>query len=311
MFDSIKKLTFEELNRTENLVHPDWEVIDPNPDIKKLKIDLDFKFFEGRLKNVEVIWSSRLFRASGVCHCRRYSRIFGESCLIRLSELLLKFRSRKEIIETLLHEMIHAYLFFKKIPDNHGYYFHYYANKINSLAGTNIQVYHQFIDEVKFYERYIFRCDGICQLMKPCIVKRFYDNPPSSQTPWVKKHREWCDGVFVKIKEPKPQPQAKRKSNIEDNSSKRVKTSHEILNDGHDEIFRLIDMDAIERQYNKILNKSGSKSEKQKKSHESDVKIICDEENKPTNCPICNQAFALSELKEHLSQCLEFLLYID
>lgn len=32
-------------------------------------------------------------------------------CLITLSEPLLKFRNNNELKETLLHEMIHAYLF--------------------------------------------------------------------------------------------------------------------------------------------------------------------------------------------------------
>uniref|UniRef100_A0A914RFF8 SprT-like domain-containing protein n=1 Tax=Parascaris equorum TaxID=6256 RepID=A0A914RFF8_PAREQ len=35
----------------------------------------------------------------------------GGLCSIRLSKPLLTFRSRKDLVETLLHEMIHAYLF--------------------------------------------------------------------------------------------------------------------------------------------------------------------------------------------------------
>jgi hypothetical protein len=39
--------------------------------------------------------------------------------LIRLSVPLLKLRPRKDLVETLLHEMIHAYLFVTDGDDDH------------------------------------------------------------------------------------------------------------------------------------------------------------------------------------------------
>ena len=38
----------------------------------------------------------------------------GETCIITLSKPLLQFRTNNDIKETLLHEMIHAYLFIVK-----------------------------------------------------------------------------------------------------------------------------------------------------------------------------------------------------
>ncbi|KAG0266403.1 hypothetical protein DFQ27_009779 [Actinomortierella ambigua] len=40
-------------------------------------------------------------------------------CSIRLSEPLLKFRPESDYIDTLLHEMIHAYLFITKAIQDH------------------------------------------------------------------------------------------------------------------------------------------------------------------------------------------------
>ncbi len=54
-------------------------------------------------------------------------------------------------METLLHEMIHAYLFItdgNDDHDGHGKAFHSHMYRINKEAGTKISVYHNFHDEV-------------------------------------------------------------------------------------------------------------------------------------------------------------------
>jgi len=69
----------------------------------------------------------------------------------RLSVPLLKLRPRKDLVETLLHEMIHAYLFVTDGDDDHdghGPAFHSHMFRINKEAGTKISVYHNFHDEV-------------------------------------------------------------------------------------------------------------------------------------------------------------------
>lgn len=88
------------MNATQNLVNPEWETIDPTPDIYSLFGAFDIKFFQGKLKCVELEWSRRMYQCAGICYQRRNG--LGMSIIIRLSEPLLKLRSRRDLIETML-----------------------------------------------------------------------------------------------------------------------------------------------------------------------------------------------------------------
>lgn len=117
----------------------------------------------------------------------------GMACVIRLSEPLLKLRSRKDLIETLLHEMIHAWNFIRGIMEEnggHGKNFHAKMYEINRLAGTNITVYHTFIDEVNSYKNHWWRCDGVCKDRSPFygFVKRTSNRAPGPNDRWFKQH---------------------------------------------------------------------------------------------------------------------------
>lgn len=158
----------DDLNSTCNLVHPEWETLDPTPDIFTMFSAFNMKFFQNKLKCVELEWSKRMYQCAGICYQRRNG--FGMSCTIRLSEPLLKLRPRKDIVQTLLHEMIHAYLFILNIREGnggHGPNFKKIMEGINKIAGTNITVYHTFHDEVELYKTHWWRCNGICQHRKP------------------------------------------------------------------------------------------------------------------------------------------------
>jgi SprT-like domain-contaning protein Spartan len=76
------------------------------------------------LEGVEVRWSTKMTLCAGMCYCtinliiplylQQIEMLLdfkGGYCSVRLSEPLLKFRPRSDFINTLLHEMIHAYLF--------------------------------------------------------------------------------------------------------------------------------------------------------------------------------------------------------
>lgn len=89
-----------DLNSTQNIAHPEWETIDPTPDIFSLFGAFDLKFFQGKLKCVELEWSKRMYQCAGICYQRRNG--LGMAITIRLSEPLLKLRSRRDLIETLL-----------------------------------------------------------------------------------------------------------------------------------------------------------------------------------------------------------------
>ncbi|KAJ8309569.1 hypothetical protein KUTeg_014443 [Tegillarca granosa] len=159
-------------------VDPQWETLDPNPDIRALFLQFNEQFFWGRLAGIEVKWSPRMTLCAGLC-CYEGR---GGLCSVRLSVPLLKLRPRKDLVETLLHEMIHAYLF---VTDNN-------------------KVYHSFHDEVAEYRQHWWRCNGPCQNRKPYFgyVKRAMNRAPSARDPWFKDHQNSCNGTFIKIKEP-------------------------------------------------------------------------------------------------------------
>ncbi|XP_017074432.2 DNA-dependent metalloprotease SPRTN [Drosophila eugracilis] len=205
------------LNQTMNLVHPQWELVDPNPDIFSMFVRFDDKFFQKRLGAVALEWSKRMYSCAGICY-QRGNRHFKE-IIIRLSEPLLKLRPRKDLVETMLHEMIHAYCFVLNIREGnggHGPNFKRIMETINKVAGTNITVYHSFHDEVAAYRTHIWRCTGICQNRTPFqgYVKRTSNRAPGPNDQWWEKHQRECGGTFMKIGEPsKPvKPEGKPKA---------------------------------------------------------------------------------------------------
>lgn len=90
----------DDLNATKHLVHPMWESLDPTPDVHSLFGAFNSKFFQSRLHCVELEWSKRMYSCAGICYSRRNR--MGQQVTIRLSEPLLKLRSRKDLVETLL-----------------------------------------------------------------------------------------------------------------------------------------------------------------------------------------------------------------
>lgn len=129
----------------KELTNPEFDLLDPCPDIRALFIEFDKLYFWNKLGSCLVEWSKRMTICAGIFYLR-------EGGIIRLSEPLLKFRPRKDLVETLLHEMIHAYLYLTrnfKDRDSHGDEFKSHMNRINQQAGTSITIYHSFHDEVK------------------------------------------------------------------------------------------------------------------------------------------------------------------
>ena len=108
------------------------------------------RFFLNKLNNCELKWSTRMTLCAGTC------KFQGNNSLITLSEPLLKFRSNNELKETLLHEMIHAYLFMTdmqacRTEGGHGPVFQNMMHQLNNVTGLMITVYHSFHDEVEIY----------------------------------------------------------------------------------------------------------------------------------------------------------------
>uniref|UniRef100_A0A672N003 SprT-like N-terminal domain n=1 Tax=Sinocyclocheilus grahami TaxID=75366 RepID=A0A672N003_SINGR len=157
----------------------------------------------------------------------------GGLCSVRLSEPLLKLRPRKDLVQTLLHEMIHALLFVtqnNRDRDGHGPEFCKHMNRINQASGTNITIYHSFHDEVDVYRQHWWRCNGPCQNHRPFFgyVKRAMNRPPSARDPWWSEHQRTCGGTYTKIKEPENygktgKSDKKKDKNPSDKTSKNTK----------------------------------------------------------------------------------------
>lgn len=123
---------------TANLVHTDWEVLDPTPDVNSMFRRFDDRFFSRKLRCVALEWSKKMYSCAGICYMRK-NRL-GQSITIRLSEPLLKLRPRKDLVQTLLHEMIHAFAFSKGVREGnggHGPFFHKMMNEINKVGVPN------------------------------------------------------------------------------------------------------------------------------------------------------------------------------
>ncbi|KAH9507290.1 hypothetical protein Btru_056844 [Bulinus truncatus] len=200
-------------------VDPSLELSDPNPNILTLFLQFNEQFFWGRLSGIEVKWSPRMTLCAGLCVYEGR----GGLCSVRLSLPLLKLRPRKDLVETLLHEMIHAYLFITdndRDHDGHGPNFKSHMDRINKSTGANISVYHNFHDEVESYQQHWWRCDGPCQSRRPYYgyVKRSMNREPSPRDIWWAEHQMTCGGKFTKIKEPENYGQKKNKGKQKDNS---------------------------------------------------------------------------------------------
>ncbi|KAH7649810.1 hypothetical protein FG379_002524 [Cryptosporidium bovis] len=127
----------------------------------------------------------------------------GGRCVVSLSEPLLKYRTVKELRETILHELIHAYLFItlnNRDRTSHGPEFCYHMNRINALAGLNITIYHNFHEEVNYYRRYVWRCNGVCRNKHPHygFIRRSVNREPNKNDFWWAHHKNTCGGKFVK-----------------------------------------------------------------------------------------------------------------
>ncbi|OXU24835.1 hypothetical protein TSAR_007959, partial [Trichomalopsis sarcophagae] len=206
--------------RPKTLVDETLEYIDPTPNIYTLFVQFNEKFFWNVLLPVQVKWSPRMTSCAGVCSFHPRNR----ECVISLSTPLLKLRPRKDLIETLLHEMIHAYLFLtnnNRDRDGHGPVFQSHMKRINQEAGTNITIYHSFHEEVRLYQQHWWRCNGPCQKRAPYFgtVRRAMNRAPGPSDFWWKEHQLTCGGQFIKVKEPEKPEKIKKKGDAKGRTS--------------------------------------------------------------------------------------------
>ena len=170
-------------------------------------------FFYGKLDACFVRWSKRMTLCAGTCQYNSPG-----TCTITLSESLLQFRTNDEIKETLLHEMIHAYLFVTNpkaaaAGDGHGPEFLALMHHINSVTGLHLSVYHNFIDEVNHFRKHVWKCDGPCKDKAPFFgyVRRAMNRPPGPKDFWHERHQKECGGTWTKVDGPEFSEEAKKK----------------------------------------------------------------------------------------------------
>ncbi|XP_051171572.1 DNA-dependent metalloprotease dvc-1-like isoform X2 [Leptopilina boulardi] len=208
--------------KPKTLIDKTLEIIDPTPNIHTLFVQFNKKFFSNHLLSVEVKWSHRMTSCAGTCTFNTGSRY----CVIALSSPLLKLRPRKDLVETLLHEMIHAFLFVtnnNRDRDGHGPEFCKHMHRINKEAGTNITIYHTFHAEVKLYQQHWWRCNGPCQKKHPFfgMVRRSMNRAPGPNDCWWNQHQLTCGGKFIKVREPEKLEKKGKKDKNEKNNLKK------------------------------------------------------------------------------------------
>lgn len=155
---------------------------------------------------------------AGICQYER-----GGGCRIKLSEPLLKFRPSLELKETLLHEMIHAWMFLEKIRDqgDHGPCFQEKMHFINRAAftdhqrppqGYNITVYHSMHAEVNQYRTHHWQCPKCGNIVKRAMNRKPQEadcrgrqgkGPDCKDTKCAyHMHQRFCGGDYTKVAEP-------------------------------------------------------------------------------------------------------------
>jgi hypothetical protein len=271
---------------------------DPFIDIHKLFALYNTLYFRSLLlPRVEVSWSPRLTLCAGICELVRDPNNNNKFTRIRLklSEPLLKFRPRSDVIDTLLHEAIHAYFFVTtswrhsrgEDGTGHGEGFLMLADAVNNHGGYGVSVFHTFHDEVDSYRTHVWEYSGPCKSKAPFfgLVKRAMNRAPGKGDSWWARHLEECGGSFTKIAEPEM-----RKDQVE----------------------RLSALQRAGKQKNKIdgwvMGQKRSRPSEGTDETTDEVQKAGDEaiteqrkrERLTVSCPICEAAFPEDAINKHL-----------
>ncbi|RMZ93712.1 sprT-like domain-containing Spartan [Brachionus plicatilis] len=287
---------------SSNLNDPTWELIDPCPDIRAMFLEFDKLYFWNRLGSCIVEWSKRMTICAGIFYLR-------EGGIIRLSEPLLKYRPRADLVQTLLHEMIHAYLYLTrnfKDRGEHGDEFKSHMNRINKLANTNITIYHSFHDEVRHARQHVWRCNGPCQKMAPFygFVKRSMNRAPGKNDTWWASHAAKCNGTFDKVSE--PEDFSKKANKKERMDEKKIDKSVKFESEKGEKSF------VAKKRKHEADTGSVKKIDSFFKKRDSDI-IVLDDDVKIgkeevitldnfVQCPICFNKFAPNLIDSHVNQ---------
>jgi len=276
---------------------------DPFLDIHTLFAHYNTLYFRSlHLPQVEVSWSPRLTLCAGICELVRnpldnnkYTRI-----RLKLSEPLLKYRPRSDVVNTLLHESIHAYFFITTSwrhargddGTGHGNGFLLLADAINGHGGYEVTVFHTFHDEVESYRTHVWQCDGRCKTQAPFfgVVKRSMNRAPGKSDSWWARHQEECGGVFAKVAEPElSKAQVERMGGLKRAGRQRNKIDGWV---GKDKAATVNEKLPAERQTDPPMQRNDS---------DPDVSGVAKKVKLSTvSCPICNKDVSEDAINDHL-----------
>lgn len=239
-------------------------------------------------------------RCAGICELTKDDEGKYRRIRLKLSSPLLQFRPRSDLLNTLLHESIHAYFFitsqWSHIRDpsgGHGSGFQLLAQAINDHGGYYITEFHEFHDEVDSFRTHIWLCDGPCQKKSPFfgLVKRTMNRPPGKSDNWWNKHEAECGGAYKKIGEPaKTKKQLEAMSSFQRAGMQRNKISGWVKRDA----FVVGDTQSEDR-----ASEVGSKrtietvelDNRDSKRQNMDIHV---------QCPICSDRVNENQINEHL-----------
>ena len=273
---------------------------DPFIDIHELFALYNTLYFRSLLlPRVEVSWSPRLTLCAGICELVRDPNNGNKFTRIRLklSEPLLKFRPRSDVIDTLLHEAIHAYFFVTtswrhsrgEDGTGHGEGFLMLADAINNHGGYGVSVFHTFHDEVDSYRTHVWECSGPCKSKAPFfgLVKRAMNRAPGKSDSWWAKHLEECGGLFTKIAEPEMRKdQVERLSALQRAGKQKNKIDAWVVGQK-----RMRSPGELEEDSGKVQRPCNEAVTEQKKRERLTV-----------SCPICQAAIPEDAINDHLDE---------
>lgn len=273
---------------------------DPFIDIHKLFALYNTLYFRSLLlPRVQVSWSPRLTLGAGICELVRDPDNGNKFTRIRLklSEPLLKFRPRSDVVDTLLHEAIHAYFFVTtswrhsrgEDGTGHGEGFLLLADAVNNHGSYSVSVFHTFHDEVDSYRTHVWECNGPCKSRAPFfgLVKRSMNRAPGKGDSWWAKHVEECGGLFTKIAEPEmSKDQVERLSALQRAGRQKNKIDGWIAGKKRRRSFAEADDGA-----NRLQEPHSSNILKQRRI-----------EDQAVNCPICDAVIEHNSINEHLDE---------
>ena len=130
------------------------------PDLAPLFQHLNQALFDQTIPKIPVVWSTRMTRSAGLFWWKQAQSAPLE-CGIRLSWPLLSDRPPQDLLATLTHEMIHAWVALYLEDPNHGHGLLFQAKmaEINrNQTDFTVTQHHSFTAEVARHTKYRWDC---------------------------------------------------------------------------------------------------------------------------------------------------------